>query len=43
MARKAFTQTCYECGKKVKYGTQVVVEVNGYFYIYCAEEGKVAA
>lgn len=38
MKRKPFTQTCYECGKKVKYGKQQVVEVEGYSYIYCPDE-----
>jgi len=38
MARKPFTQTCYECGKKIPYGKQQIVNVEGYFYIYCENE-----
>ena len=45
MARKPFTQTCYECGIKIAHGEQIVINENGYFVVYCKNEvkGKVAA
>jgi hypothetical protein len=38
MARKPFTQTCYECGIKIAHGEQIVINENGYFVVYCAQD-----